>query len=238
MDELRTAWRRAEELGVDSLWTWDHFFPTVGPADGPNFECWSVLTAMAADTSSPLVGTLVAGMGYRNPDLLADMARTVDVLSGGRLVLGVGGGWFERDYQEYGFQFGTAASRLHELEQGIVRVRQRLSRLDPPPAGRLPLLVGGGGERVTLRIVAEHADAWNTFGPPQVWRAKNAILDQWCERVGRDPTEIERTVTLVDPAEADQVDEYVAAGAVHVIFGCPPPYELATVRRLLAMARR
>jgi probable F420-dependent oxidoreductase len=238
LDDLRAAWRRAEALGVDSLWVWDHFFPTVGSPDGPNFECWSLLAAMAADTSVPLVGTLVLSIGYRNADLLADMARTVDVLSAGRLVLGLGAGWFERDYEEYGFSFGSAASRLSELEEGIVRIRRRLSRLDPPPAGPLPILVGGGGERVTLRIVAEHADAWNAFGPLDAWRDKNAVLDQWCERVGRDPADVERTVTLIDAAEVDQLDVYLAAGVSHVIFGCPPPYDFEALRRLLAMAGR
>jgi alkanesulfonate monooxygenase SsuD/methylene tetrahydromethanopterin reductase-like flavin-dependent oxidoreductase (luciferase family) len=193
---------------------------------------------MASDTTEPLIGSLVASVGYRNPDLLADIARTVDVLSGGRLTLGLGAGWFERDYQEYGFDFGTASSRLLELEEGIVRIRRRLSRLDPPPTGRLPVLVGGGGERVTLRIVAEHADAWNCFGPAKVWRAKNAVLDQWCDRVGRDRTQIERTVTLTEAEELREVADYLAAGASHVILGCPPPYDFRALRRLLAMANR
>jgi probable F420-dependent oxidoreductase len=238
LGDLRDAWRRAEALGVDSIWVWDHFFPTVGSPDGPNFECWSLLAAMAAETTLPLVGALVLSIGYRNPDLLADMARTVDVLSGGRLVLGVGAGWFDWDYEEYGFPFGSASARLSELEEGILRIRRRLSRLDPPPAGRLPILVGGGGERVTLRIVAEHADAWNAFGPLDVWRAKNAVLDRWCERADRDPADVERTVTLIDPAEVNHVDGYLAAGATHIIFGCPPPYDFKALRRLLAMAGR
>jgi len=237
MPMVRDAWRRAEELGVDSLWVWDHFFPTVGPPDGANLEGWSLLTAMAQDTAGPLVGTLVTSIGFRNPDLLADMARTVDLVSGGRLVLGLGAGWFERDYRAYGFDFKTAPERLHDLEEGIVRIRARLARLDPPPIGTLPILVGGGGERVTLRIVAEHADMWNCFGPPEVWKAKNAKLDEWCERVGRDPSAIERTVTLAEASEVADVGELVDAGATHVILGCPPPYDFEALRRLLAFAR-
>lgn len=223
---------------MDSLWLWDHFFPTVGPSDGPNFECWTLLAAMAADTTRPLIGTLVTGIGYRNPDLLADMARTVDVLSDGRVVLGIGAGWFERDYQAYGFDFGTVPERLAALEAGILRVRRRLGVLDPPPVGAVPILVGGGGERVTLRIVAQHADSWNSFGPLEVWQAKNAVLDQWCARVHRDPLAIERTVTLVDAAEVHQAPRYMEAGATHIILGCPPPFDLGALERLLGVARR
>jgi probable F420-dependent oxidoreductase len=236
MTALRGAWRRAEDLGVDSLWVWDHFFPAVGAPDGKNFECWSLLAAMAADTTGPRLGTLVTSIGYRNPDLLADVARTVDVLSEGRVTLGLGAGWFERDYREYGFDFGTAWSRLAALEEGIGRIRRRLALLDPPPAGPLPLLVGGGGERVTLRIVARHADAWNTFGPPETWRAKNRRLDRWCEEVGRSPTSIERTVTLTERSELADVERYLADGATHIILGCPPPFDFAALRELLRLA--
>lgn len=203
-------------MGADSIWVWDHFFPLYGDPDAEHFEAWTLVAAMAADTDNARLGTLVTGNSYRNPELLADMARTADHVSGGRLYLGIGSGWFERDYEEYGYDFGTAIGRLRQLEADLPRVRERLSKLNPPPMGDLPLLVGGSGEKVTLRLVAEYADAWNTFGPPESFSAKNAVLDDWCASTGRDPAEIERTVA-VNPDDVDDIGRYVDSGADHVI---------------------
>ena len=188
MADLREAWRAADAMGVDSIWTWDHFYPLYGEPDGTHFEGWVTLATMAADTERARVGMLVTGNSYRNPELLADMARTLDHVSGGRAYLGIGAGWFERDYDEYGYEFGTAGSRLRQLGESLrADPRPGSARLNPPPMGELPILVGGGGEKVTLRLTARHADAWNTFGPPENFAHKNAVLDDWCAKEGRDP---------------------------------------------------
>jgi probable F420-dependent oxidoreductase len=234
---LRRGWREADAAGVDSIWTWDHFFPLYDGPDGPHFEGWTLLAAMACDTERAEFGMMVTCNSYRNPDLLADMARTVDHLSGGRLILGIGAGWFRRDYEEYGYEFGTAADRLRALEHSLGRIEARLARLDPPPVrAPLPLLIGGGGERVTLRLVAEHATMWNSFGPPDAYAAKNAVLDGWCERVGRDPAEIERTI-LIEDHEVDRAEEFLEAGARHLIVELGTkggePFDLTPVQRLL-----
>ena len=238
IDDLRAAWKEAERLGVDSLWTWDHFFPGLGPPEGPAFEGWTLLAAMAVDTTRVTFGMLVSAIGYRNPDLLAHMAGTIDQLSGGRLVLGVGSGWRELDYEEYGYEVGTVSSRLKDLEQALPRIKARLAALDPAPPGPLPILVGGAGERVTLRIVAEHADMWNSFGPPERFARKNAALDRWCVEVGRDPAEIERTMVSMSPDLAEEADAYLAAGATHLIFSCGHPFDFTPLQRLLEAAHR
>jgi probable F420-dependent oxidoreductase len=231
--EIRDAWRRADALGVDSIWLWDHFFPLYGDPDAAHFEGWTLLAAMAADTERARLGMLVTCNGYRNPELLADMARTTDHISGGRMYLGIGSGWFERDYTEYGFEFGTAISRLHKLRDDLPRLKARLAALRPAPLGPLPILVGGSGEKVTLRITAEHADAWNSFGPPERFAHKNAVLDRWCADLGRDPGQIERTVAI-SPKAVDDVDAFLAAGATHLIVMLGHPYDLRSVEALLA----
>jgi probable F420-dependent oxidoreductase len=236
MADLRSAWERADAMGADSIWAWDHFYPLYGEPDGPHFEGMSLLAAMAVTTSRASVGLLVTCNSYRNPDLLADMIRTIDHLSDGRAVLGIGSGWFERDYEEYGYDFGTAVGRLHHLGAALPRIDSRLRRLNPGPVrGKVPILVGGSGERVTLRLVAEHADAWNTFGPPDNYRRKNTILDNWCHEIGRDPADIERTVAIGND-DLDRLEEYLDVGAQHLIFMAGHPFDLGELERLVAFA--
>jgi probable F420-dependent oxidoreductase len=234
IDQLRAAWRAAEDAGADSLWLWDHFFPLTGDPDGVHFEGWTLLSVLAVDTSRATVGMLVTNASYRNPDLLADMARTVDHLSGGRAVLGMGAGWFERDCTEYGYPFPSGRERVQVLENAVERVRGRLGRLVPGPMGPLPLLLAGDGQQHLLRVAATHADLWNTMA----WRfvESSQALDRWCEKVGRDPAEIRRTAFLVGEPDRAQVDELLAAGAQHLMLQMNAPYDLAPLRALIERA--
>lgn len=222
-------------MGADSIWVWDHFYPLYGDPEAAHFECYTLLGAMAAETNRAQIGAMVTCNSYRNPNLLADMARTLDHLSNGRFVLGIGSGWFERDYIEYGYEFGTAPERLRALGDALPIIKARLAKLTPPPVGDLPILIGGGGEKVTLRLVAQYATMWNSFGPPETFAAKNAILDEWCTRVGRNPAEIERTV-LVRPDEVPQWAEFLEAGAQHLILSTGTPFDLAPLGALLDAA--
>ncbi|MBV1893706.1 MAG: LLM class F420-dependent oxidoreductase [Ilumatobacteraceae bacterium] len=231
--DLQDAWRRAESIGVDSIWLWDHFYPLYGDPEADHFEGWTLLAAMAADTSRAKLGMLVSCNSYRNPELLADIARTTDHVSGGRMYLGIGSGWFERDYTEYGYEFGTAIGRLQQLGADLPRIKSRLSALTPAPVGDLPILIGGGGEKVTLRLTAEYADALNTFGPPENFAHKSAVLDKWCNEIGRDPSEIERTVGI-QGTEVENLDAYLDAGATHIIVMTGSPFDLGPVEELIS----
>ena len=235
--QLRAAWLRAEELGVDTLWNWDHFFPLNGDPDGKSLEAWTLLTAMAEVTSRVEFGALVTCVAYRNPNLLADMARTVDLISDGRFVLSLGAGWFRRDFQEYGYELKSAPELLRDFAGALPLIRDRLARLNPPPPrGEIPILIGGTGEKVTLRLVAEHAQIWNAIAEtPAELAGKAKVLDGWCERVGRDPATIERSVALFNESDLDDLDGYLDAGFTHFIWGVGgPDYDLSGVRRLLA----
>ncbi|HET6968401.1 MAG TPA: LLM class F420-dependent oxidoreductase [Ornithinibacter sp.] len=242
--DIRRACADLEEIGVDVIFTWDHFFPLNGPRDGAHFECWTTLAAWAEATERVEIGALVTCNSYRNPQLLADMARTVDHISGGRLILGIGSGWFERDYDEYGYEFGTAGGRLDALDRDLPVIRERWRRLNPPPTRDIPVLIGGGGERKTLRIVAEQADIWHGFGSPETIAHKHAVLDEWCARVGRDPSEIERSagVSARPGRFPEDVADYAAAAEGLVAVGTRlltvgvsgPRYDLGPLRDLVA----
>lgn len=248
-EAYRQAWLQADALGVDSIWNWDHFFPLttllsdtafVDEPQGPHFEGWTTLVALGVEVKRAWVGCLVLSMSYRNPALLSAMAKTLDHATGGRFILGLGAGWVARDYDEYGFDFGTAGERLHNLERGIEIIKARWAvDLPPPINGSVPILVAGVGEKMTLRIAAQHADLWNGFGPIQTWVQKNQVLDEWCAKLGREPGAIERTVLILD-RDLDDLDEFVAAGATHLIYrpGLRAPLAFGTVERLLAWRDR
>jgi probable F420-dependent oxidoreductase len=225
----------AEGAGLDSVWTWDHFYPLYGDPAANHFEGYTLLAAMAARTQQVQLGALVTCNSYRNPNLLADMARTIDHIAGGRFVLGIGSGWFERDYTEYGYEFGTARERLANLERDLPVIIDRLGQLTPPPVGELPILIGGSGRKVTLRLVAEHAHMWNSFGPPENFAELNSVLDEWCERIGRDPSEIERTVAI-DAAEVSNWQAYLDAGAQHFIIMSGEPFAIDAAVQLRSHA--
>jgi probable F420-dependent oxidoreductase len=232
--QIRAAVAAAEEAGVDVIFNWDHFFPLYGEPDGQHFECWTMLGAWAEATSRVEIGALVTCNSYRNPELLADMARTVDQISGGRLILGIGAGWFERDYTEYGYDFGTAGSRLAALEQALPRIEHRLRRLNPAPIRPIPLLIGGGGEQKTLRYTARHADIWHAFGDAGTIRRKHQVLDRWCEQEGRDPAQIERSAGVSGPPETTGQDLLDAGTTMFTVGISGPSYDLGPVREWVA----
>lgn len=215
---LRDAVTSAEEMGVDIAFNWDHFFPLSGDPEGKHFECWTMLGSWAEVTDTIEIGALVTCNSYRNPELLADMARTVDHASEGRLILGIGAGWFEKDYDEYGYEFGSAGDRLADLRQALPRIEDRWAKLNPPPTRDIPVLIGGGGEKKTLRYTAEHADIWHGFGNADTIRHKNSVLDKHCADIGRDPSEIERSCGA-KAANPESGEGLVDAGATLITLG-------------------
>jgi probable F420-dependent oxidoreductase len=227
--DIRSAAVRSEALGYDIVYTWDHFSPLDGPPDGKHLECWSLLAAWAEATKRIELGPLVACNSYRNPDLHADIARTVDHISGGRVIMGLGAGWFERDYRRYGYEYGTRASRIRALEQATPRIIERLASLNPPPMRRMPILIAGVGKTLTLPIVARHADAWHAFFPDSIEEVQPAVaaLIGHCEAIGRDPYEIEWSVGLqpddIERFLREDADAYVALGFTQFTLGFGGP---------------
>jgi probable F420-dependent oxidoreductase len=241
--QLRDATLRAEDLGVDLVVGWDHFFPLTGDPDGAHFEGWMLLAALAEATTRVELGPLVSSAPFRNPDLVADMARTIDHVSAGssgrgRFVLGLGSGWFERDFTEYGFEFGTAGSRLDVLAEALPRIRSRWDALTPAPTRSIPILIGGSGERKTLRLVAQYADIWHTFVPPAELPHKLDVLRAWCEDAGRDVGEIEissgTSVRSLGSLDRGVLDEQLALGVTTFIAAVDgPDYDLGPIAGLL-----
>ncbi len=214
-EPLLEAGIRADRLGYDTLWTWDHLYPIVGDPHGPNYEGWLTITAWAARTEHVRIGLMVGANPYREPTLVAKMATTLDRISNGRAILGMGAAWFEGEAHDFGFEFGSGfPERLRWLSQALPIMRGMLDGAEPsapegsryrasrvrndplPVQPRLPICVGGGGEKVTLRLVARYADMNNVGGSVEDVRHKEEVLLEHCAAIGRDPAEIERTTGI------------------------------------------
>jgi alkanesulfonate monooxygenase SsuD/methylene tetrahydromethanopterin reductase-like flavin-dependent oxidoreductase (luciferase family) len=219
--------QRADALGYDSLWTWDHLYPIIGDPLGPFLEGYMVLAGWSQHTTRSTLGLMVGANTFRNPGLVVKMVTTLDHLSNGRAVLGIGAAWFDTEHEAFGLDFGAGfGERIDWLDEAVELMRGMLRdgvasargaryravgvRNDPAPIQpHLPILIGGSGERKTLRTVARFADAWNVaMVTPEQAAAKDAVLRRWCEELGRDPDDIERTLSLGpmiirdDPADA------------------------------------
>ncbi len=212
--ELREAVQRAEDAGFDDLWIDDHLLSDEADWPDPKLEGWTTLAAVAAVTSRARLGHMVTANTLRNPGLVAKMATTVDHVSGGRTILGLGAGWFEREHEAFGFDFGSGfGERLDRLAEAVPIVRRLLDGEEVTHDGRfyqfdravcaprpvqdhLPILLGGSGPRKTIPLVARSADMWNLYGTPEEVAAADATLREACAAAGRDQRDIERTVNL------------------------------------------
>jgi probable F420-dependent oxidoreductase len=232
--KIRDTVAALEDAGVDIIFNWDHFFPLSGAPDGEHFESWTMLAAIAEQTSRVQLGALVNCNSYRNADLQADMARTIDHISGGRFIFGTGSGWFERDYDEYGYQFGTPGQRLDALADALPRIEARWAKLNPPPVRDIPVLIGGGGEKKTLKIVAKHADIWHSFSDAETLKRKLGILAEHCQTVGRDISEIEISTELRGRNEADAAEQLELGVTTFTLGITGPDYDLAPVKKWIA----
>jgi F420-dependent oxidoreductase-like protein len=250
--EILSLAQEGDELGYDTVWVFDHFLPIFSDPTGPCLESWTALAALAMATKRARLGAMVTGNTYRHPAVLAKMATTVDIISGGRLILGIGAGWFELEHQQYGIPFHTVGGRLRRLDEALTVIKLlwtqertdfdgkhyqlRDASFNPKPIQRPhpPILVGASGENVAFRIVAQHAQMWNSFGTPAEFRRKIARLEEHCADLGRDPATIEKTVLMTGALPVDdarrQIDDYAAAGVTHLIFSVRPA-DRESVRR-------
>ena len=251
--EMLSLWQEVDTLGYDTAWVFDHFLPIFSDPTGPCLEGWTALAALAMATRNVRLGAMVTGNTYRHPAVLAKMATTVDIISGGRLILGIGAGWFELEHQEYGVPFHTTGGRLRRLDEALELIKllwtqERASfngryyslkdaSFNPKPLQKPhpPILVGASGENIALGIVARHAQMWNSFGTPDVFRHIIERLQDHCERIGRDPATIEKSVLLTGLFALNearrQIDAYVAAGVTHLIFSVSAASDRDFIRR-------
>jgi F420-dependent oxidoreductase-like protein len=242
--ELLALWQEIDNLGYDTAWCFDHFLPIFSDPTGPCLEGWTALAALAMATRHVRLGLMVTGNTYRHPAVLAKMASTVDIISGGRLIFGLGAGWFELEHREYGIPFHSIGVRLGRLDETLQIIKLlwtqeranfngkhfnlKNASFNPKPLQKPhpPILIGASGENVALRIVARHAQMWNSFGTPEVLRSKIALLEEHCQRIGRDAATIEKSVLMNGTLALDdarrQVDAYAEAGVTHIIFSVSP----------------
>ena len=249
MAKMRDKWIECEELGADVIYTCDHFFPMefnkdvasgtvhAKQPDGKNFEATTIQAAMAATTSRIEIGCIVHANGYRNPNLMADIARTIDHISGGRFILGIGAGYQQRDYEEYGYEYGTTKSRLLDLKRDIPIIKARFDKLNPKPLRKIPIMIASMGEQIGLRIVAEHADIWHVYGPKQQVAHKTDVLKKICDEMGRDLSTIEMaTYFFPEMLGDDQGDPEVLLklGIRQLIYVAQgPQWDLSGLHKLL-----
>ncbi len=223
-DGVLNVTRHAEATGWDAACLTDHFMPNTAEAVGDNLECVSALAALAALVPRIRLGSIVLGNTYRHPAVLAKALTNIDIISGGRLIAGIGGAWQQNEHEKYGIPFYTVGERLKRLDEACevlktlwtqerANFKGQYYQLTDAPASPKPvqkpypeLLIGGGGEKVTLKIAAKHADHWNTWGGPRILRAKNAILDQHCAALGRDPKKILRSAVMPLVISDDRAD--------------------------------
>lgn len=241
--------QHAEATGWDGAWYADHFMPNAADNSGPTSECWTTLAALAVAVPRIRIGPLVTGNTYRHPAVLAKMAANVQEISGGRLVLGLGAGWQENEHAAYGIEFSTIGGRLGRLEEACAAIKGLLESertnlagryytltdapLAPKPPAPIPLLIGGGGEKRTLRIAAKYADEWNVWGTPALLRQKQEVLDQHCESLGRAPKAIQRSCqAMLTITDDEELVKRISAGGRPVIAG-----NVARVREIIAEYR-
>lgn len=257
-EAMKSVWQAADQVEVfESAWTFDHFYPLIGDKNGPCMESWVSLTALAASTRRLRVGCMVNAVPYRHPAVLANMAAALDIVSGGRLDLGLGAGWYEQEADAYGITLGPTKARLDRLEEAVEVVVRLLSQEETTFTGRFfqlndarcapkgpqrphpPIVIGGSGEKRLLRIAAEWAQHWNlAFAAPETFKRKREALLAHCEAVGRDPSEIVCSVQLALPADeapeasAEKAATLAEAGCGKVIFSLRPPYRPEIVEPL------
>ncbi len=248
--DMLDVWQATDDIDTfTSCWNFDHFYPLVGDANGTCLEAWVTLTALAANTKRVRIGCMVQGTPYRHPAVTANMAATLDIVSNGRLNLGIGAGWHEGECAAYGIDLLPMKQRMDRFEENVQVVRSLLTkeyttfngeyfqlneaRCEPKglQPGGPPIVIGGGGEKRTLRIVAQHADHWNLpFASPEQFKAKYEILQEHCDVVGRDINEIECSVQIALPAEQEPGESASLAAALGeagvntVIFSMRNPY--------------